>query len=96
MKFDYDIETDSLSIRLFEGSYLESEEVAYDIIFDFDHGGALTGIEILGVEYNATPSKLQAALQNLPEELTQEEKRLVKLAFDQVLAGKHKQFDPIL
>ena len=95
MKFDYDIETDSLSIRLSEGSYMESEEVAYDIIFDFDHGGALKGIEILDVEHNATPSKLQAALRNLPEELTPEERHQVSLAFEQVMAGKHKQLDPI-
>ena len=96
MRFNYDIETDSLSIRLSEGSYSESEEVAYDIIFDFDHGGALTGIEILDVEHNATPSKLKIALQNLPEELTSEEKRLVKLVFDHIVAGKHKQLDPII
>ena len=80
MKFGYDVETDSLSIRLSESSYSESEEVAYDITFDFDHDGALTGIEILDVEHNDTPSKLQIALQNLPEELTVEEKQLVKPA----------------
>ena len=96
MKFNYDIETDSLSIRLSEGSYSESEEVAYDIIFDFDHNGALTGIEILDVEHNATPSKLQIALQNLPEELTPEERRQVSFAFEQVIAGKHRQLDPII
>ena len=96
MKFYYDISTDSLSIQLSEGSYLESEEIAYDIIFDFDHDGALTGIEILDVEHNATPPKLQAALQNLPEELTSEERRQVSLAFDHILAGKHKQLDPII
>ena len=96
MNFHYDIETDSLSIRLSEGSYLESEEVAYDIIFDFDHGGALTGIEILNVEENATPAKLRAALQNLPQELTLEERSQVSLAFEQVTAGKHKQLDPII
>ena len=75
---------------------MESEEVAYDITFDFDHDGALTGIEILDVEHNATPSKLQVALQNLPEELTVEEKQLVKLAFEQVQAGKHKRLDSII
>ena len=91
MKFDYDMETDSLSIRLCEGSYLETEEVANDIMLDFDHDGALTAIEILSVEENATPSKLRTALQNLPEELTPEEKLLVKLAFDQITAGKHRQ-----
>ena len=96
MKFDYDIETDSLSIRLSEGSYSESEEVAYDIIFDFDHDGALTGIEILDVEHNATPSKLQIALQNLPEEITPEERRQVSFAFEQVIAGNHRQLDPII
>ena len=96
MKFDYDIETDSLSIRLSEGPYLESEEVAYDIILDFDHSGALKGIEILDVEHNATPSKLQVALQNLPEKLTPEERLQVSLAFEQVMAGKHKQLDLII
>ena len=96
MKFNYDIETDSLSIRLSEGSYTESEEVVYDIIFDFGQDGALTGIEILDVEHNATPSKLQIALQNLPEELTPEERRQVSFAFEQVIAGKHKKLDPII
>ena len=96
MNFYYDTESDSLSIILSEGSYLESEEIAYDIVFDFDHGGALTGIEILDVEHNATPTKLQAALQNLPENLTPEERRQVSLAFEQVTAGKHKRLEPII
>ncbi len=96
MEFNYDKETDSLSIRLCEGSYLETEEVANDIMLDFDHDGALTAIEILSVEENATPSKLHTALQNLPEELTPEERRLVKLAFDQIAAGKHRQSEIII
>ena len=94
MKFDYDAETDSLYIRLSEGPYLETEEVAYDIMFDFDCDGTLTGIEILSVEQNATPSKLRSALQNLPEELSLNEKHQVQSAFDQVTAGKHKLLDP--
>lgn len=94
MKFDYDAETDSLYIRLSEGLYLETEEVAYDVMFDFDCDGALTGIEILSVEQNATPSKLHSALQNLPKELSLDDKHQVQLAFDQVIAGKHKVLNP--
>lgn len=96
MKFDYDVETDSLFIRLSEGPYLETEEVAYDIMFDFDCDGTLMGIEILSVEQNATPSKLHSALQNLPEELSLDEQQQVQLAFDQVIAGKHKLLDSIV
>ena len=96
MKFDYDVETDSLYIRLSEGPYLESVEVAYDIMFDFDCEGTLLGIEILSVEQNATPSKLYSALQNLPEELSLDERHQVQLAFDQVIAGKHKLLDSVV
>ena len=96
MKFDYDAETDSLFIRLSEGPYSETEEVAYDIMFDYDCNGTLTGIEILSVEQNATSSKLHSALQNLPEELSLDEKHQVQLAFDLVIAGKHKLLDPIV
>jgi uncharacterized protein YuzE len=96
MELDYDIATDSLYIRLAHTPYLESEEVSLGIILDFADDGTLRGIEIDSVDFNATPAKLQDCLRNLPEDLTLDERQQVSQAFDLVMAGNHKQLDPIV
>jgi uncharacterized protein YuzE len=47
MKVTYDESVDILTIRLREGDYEESDEVAQGVIVDFDKDGKPMGIEIL-------------------------------------------------
>ncbi len=47
MRIKYDAEVDVLMIYLREGEYYESDEVAPNIIMDFDEQGAALAIEIL-------------------------------------------------
>jgi uncharacterized protein YuzE len=46
MKFNYYPETDSLYISLSEKTSTDSQEIAPDIILDFDGEGRLVGIDI--------------------------------------------------
>jgi len=46
MKIQYFPETDTLSIRLNTQPSLESEEIAPDVVVDFDEAGGVVGIEI--------------------------------------------------
>ena len=46
MKLHYYPETDSLYINLSEGTSVESEEVAPNVVLDFDAEGRLVGIDI--------------------------------------------------
>lgn len=46
MKIRYFRDTDTLSIRLNEKPSLESEEIADDVVVDFDAEGKVVGIEI--------------------------------------------------
>lgn len=46
MKMDYFPETDSLYIKLKEGTYLESEEIASGFVVDFDVDGNVMGLDI--------------------------------------------------
>jgi len=63
MTVSYDPQVDALSIRLSQhgGAYVESEEVAPGVVVDFDAGGRVIGIELLGVrqvlaEATSTPA----------------------------------------
>lgn len=47
MDFTYDPEADAVMIRLGEGKYDETEEVAPNVMLDFDADGRVLGIEIL-------------------------------------------------
>ena len=47
MRFHYDKKKDAFYIRFSESSYLESDEVQEGMIFDYDRGGKIIGIEIL-------------------------------------------------
>ena len=47
MKVTYDRETDSLTITLRKASIEESDEIAQDVIADFDQNGEVVGFEIL-------------------------------------------------
>lgn len=46
MKIQYFPETDTLSIRLNDTPSLESEEIAPDVVIDFDEEGGVVGVEI--------------------------------------------------
>ena len=46
MRFDYDKTTDSLFIKLSEGVYEDSEEIAENFIVDFDKEGRVIGLDI--------------------------------------------------
>ncbi|PIG95462.1 DUF2283 domain-containing protein [Gloeocapsopsis sp. IPPAS B-1203] len=46
MKIRYFQDTDTLSIRLNDKPSLESEEIADDVVVDFDAEGKVVGIEI--------------------------------------------------
>ena len=46
MKFHYHPETDSLYIHLSDNPSVESEEVATDVVLDFDKDGKIVGIDI--------------------------------------------------
>ena len=46
MKIQYFQDTDTLSIRLNDKPSLESEEIAPDVVVDFDAEGGVVGIEI--------------------------------------------------
>ena len=47
MKIEYDASVDALVIQLREGKYAGSDEVAPNVIMDFDEDGAPLAIEIL-------------------------------------------------
>lgn len=47
MKLQYDRKVDALYIRLNDKRYLESDEIAEGVIFDYDSKGKIIGIEIL-------------------------------------------------
>ena len=47
MKIQYDSSVDVLTIRLKDGVYSESDEVAANVIIDFDENGIPLAIEIL-------------------------------------------------
>lgn len=53
MKLIYDRETDTLTLRLREGDYQESDEIRPGIIFDYDREKRLLAIEILYVSHQA-------------------------------------------
>ncbi|MGB3496402.1 MAG: DUF2283 domain-containing protein [Elainellaceae cyanobacterium] len=46
MKIQYFPETDTLSIRLNDSPSVESEEIAPDVVVDFDAEGGVVGIDI--------------------------------------------------
>lgn len=46
MKIQYFSDTDTLSIRLTDTPSIESEEIAPDVVIDFDEAGVVVGVEI--------------------------------------------------
>lgn len=51
MKLDYHPDVDMLYVRLREGAYVDSEEVAPGVVLDYDAAGHVLGIEF---EYAST------------------------------------------
>lgn len=61
MNTRYDPDSDALYIRLAEIPVLESQEVAPNIILDFDAEGRVVGIEILHASRSAAPGAIPVA-----------------------------------
>ena len=49
MKIEYDPKADAMYIRLLAGEVADSDEVREGVVFDYDAGGRVLGIEILDV-----------------------------------------------
>ncbi len=60
MRLTYDPEADALTLRLSDGAVESSEEVAPNVILDFDIEGRVIGIEVLFVSElpDANPMEL--------------------------------------
>ena len=61
MKTRYDPEIDALTIRLADVPIQESQEVAPNIILDFDAEGRVVGLEILNASKNAARGAIPLA-----------------------------------
>lgn len=49
MRIEYEPRADAMYIRLIAGTVAESDEVRPGVVFDFDAGGRVLGIEMLDV-----------------------------------------------
>ena len=96
MRIEYYSDTDSLYIYVSESVSAETDVIGEGIQADFDQEGSLIGVEIEHVEFDASPVTLNTALMNLRKDVTAKDRRQISLAFDQILAGKHKQLDSII
>jgi uncharacterized protein YuzE len=65
MKVHYHPDTDSLYIHLSENPSVESEEVAPDIVLDFDAQGKVVGIDIDNASKVVNFEKLEFELPNV-------------------------------
>ena len=96
MRIRYYSDTDSIFVYIADGFSALTDVLGEGIQADFDNNGKLIGVEIEHVEFDAKPEALKGALANLTLRATADERRQVSHAFDQILAGKHKQLDPII
>lgn len=58
MRLSYDPETDSLYIHLVERPSVDSDEVANDVVLDFDEAGGLVGIDVQHASQHADITRL--------------------------------------
>ena len=96
MRIEYYSDTDSIYVYIAYGVSALTDVLGEGIQADFDHEGKLIGVEIEHVEFDAKPEALKGALANLTVSATTDEQRQVSYAFDQIMAGKHKQLNPII
>jgi uncharacterized protein YuzE len=96
MRIQYYPATDSLYVYVADRLSAETDIIGDGIQADFDCDGCVIGVEIEHEEFYASYSTLDMALMNLTEKVTTEERRQMILAFDQILAGKHKLLDPVI
>jgi uncharacterized protein YuzE len=75
MKLDYYPETDSLYIKLKDIPSVESEEIAHNIVIDFDAEGNIVGIDIDLASQKVDLKVLEAI--NLPEVQVKSNHKLV-------------------
>ena len=60
MNWTYDVDADAAHLVLDDATIDESEEVTPGVIFDFDHGGRIVGIEVLNASTRLPKSVLVA------------------------------------
>ena len=96
MRIQYYSDTDSIFVYIADGVSALTDVLGEGIQADFDNEGKLIGVEIEHVEFDAKPEAMKGALVKLSARATNDERRQVSLAFDHVLAGLHKQLDPII
>ncbi len=58
----YDPQADAVYFKLGETTVFESEEVAPDVILDFDNEGRVVGVEILHAQTRLAPGEWSQAL----------------------------------
>jgi uncharacterized protein YuzE len=61
----YDAQADAAYFRLGESTVFESEEVAPDVILDFDREGRLVGLEVLQAQTRLAPGEWSKALDHI-------------------------------
>ena len=96
MRIEYYSDTDSIYVYISGGVSALTDVLGEGIQADFDNEGKLIGVEIEHVKFDAKPEALKESLANLTASATADERRQVSHAFDQILAGKHRQLDPIV
>jgi uncharacterized protein YuzE len=55
MKVHYDTETDALYVRFATAAVADSEEVAPEVVLDFDAAGRLVAMEVLEAKRHLAP-----------------------------------------
>jgi uncharacterized protein YuzE len=58
----YDAEADAAYFKLGDATVFESEEVAPDVILDFDEDGRVVGLEVLHAQARLAPGEWSKAL----------------------------------
>jgi len=61
----YDAQADAAYFKLGESTVFESEEVAPDVILDFDREGRLVGLEVLHAQTRLAPGEWSKALDHI-------------------------------
>ncbi len=59
LKLEYDKETDALYLKFSDNQIIDSEEIAPDLICDYDEMNQVVGIEVLGLTHK-NPEQFKA------------------------------------
>ena len=61
IRLHYDQETDAAYLRFSESAVVESEEVAPNVVLDYDSDGRMVGMEVLNARHRLPADALIAA-----------------------------------